>query len=170
MKPIDFIHGTSTLKVPWKYPKELMKPILCLDFDGVIHSYSSKWNGPTEIPDPVVEGFFQWAAKAQEHFLLVIYSSRSKEVNGVDAMRHWLVKEFETNCARQRLRAYADAEGPNHLKLKAEGHAPIHFQFAHEKPAAFLTIDDRVVRFDGQWDDANLEPDLLITYKPWNKR
>lgn len=28
------------------------KPILCLDFDGVIHSYASGWKGADVIPDP----------------------------------------------------------------------------------------------------------------------
>jgi len=30
----------------------MSKPILCLDFDGVIHSYSSGWKGADVIPDP----------------------------------------------------------------------------------------------------------------------
>ena len=29
------------------------KPILCLDFDGVIHSYISGWKGADVIPDPL---------------------------------------------------------------------------------------------------------------------
>jgi hypothetical protein len=33
----------------------MTKPILCLDFDGVIHSYSSGWKGADVIPDPPVE-------------------------------------------------------------------------------------------------------------------
>lgn len=31
-------------------------PILCLDFDGVCHSYTSGWKGAAVIPDPAVPG------------------------------------------------------------------------------------------------------------------
>jgi hypothetical protein len=35
-------------------------PILCLDFDGVIHSFKSGWKGAGKIPDPPVEGAIEW--------------------------------------------------------------------------------------------------------------
>lgn len=36
----------------------MSKPILCLDFDGVIHRYDSGWKGPLVIADGVTDGFF----------------------------------------------------------------------------------------------------------------
>ena len=42
------------------------KLILCLDFDGVIHSYSSGWKGADVIPDPPVPGALRFIADARE--------------------------------------------------------------------------------------------------------
>jgi len=43
----------------------MSKPILCLDFDGVIHSYSSGWKGADVIPDPPVPGAFDFIRRAK---------------------------------------------------------------------------------------------------------
>jgi hypothetical protein len=129
----------------------MTKPILCIDFDGVIHSYTSGWQGDTTISDPVVPGFFEWAEQAAQHFRLVIYSSRSKNPKAIEAMQFWL--------AEQR-KLWRENGGMHAIE------APLEFEFAAEKPAAFLTIDDRALTFSGEWFD----PKELLDFKPWNKQ
>jgi hypothetical protein len=127
------------------------KPILCLDFDGVVHQYTSPWVGPEIIADDVTEGFFEWAEEAAQHFTLVIYSSRSKSEKAIEAMQFWLYEQ------RKKWRA----QGGKHTV-----EAPLSFEFACEKPAAFLCIDDRAIQFDGDW--SKLNPEILRSFKPWN--
>lgn len=131
----------------------MSKPILCVDFDGVIHSYSSGWQGAANIPDPPVPGAMLWLERAIKYFDVVIYSSRSKETDGRNAMRNWIFQYGYNELSTQRATVLVEA-----------------ITFAHEKPSAFLTIDDRVVRFDGDWLDVALDPEILRTFKPWNKK
>lgn len=121
------------------------KPTLCIDFDGVIHSYERGWQGG-EIYGTVTDGFFQWAEQAQKHFELVIYSSRSKDDAGRLAMAKWLAEQMRDNWRGERLE----------------------FRMAAEKPAAWLTIDDRCIQFEGRWDW--LRPEVLLDFKPWMQR
>lgn len=129
------------------------KPILCVDFDGVIHSYSSGWQGVDVIPDPPVPGAIKWLWKATEWFDVHIYSSRSKEPSGRIAMYNWLVEQASKEYGEDREMA--------ELIGKA-------VTFSHEKPAAFLTIDDRAICFEGDWNE--IDPADLLNFKPWNKR
>ena len=59
--------------------------IVCVDFDGVVHSYAAPFRGATIIPDPPVPGAFAWLAAASARFEVCIYSSRSKEPGGIAA-------------------------------------------------------------------------------------
>ena len=68
------------------------KPILSLDFDGVLHSYMTPWVDALTIPDPPVPGTVPWLFKAAQHFTVCVFSSRSHVEGGIDAMQICLYK------------------------------------------------------------------------------
>jgi hypothetical protein len=114
-------------------------PILCVDFDGCIHSYERGWQGG-KIYGTVVAGFFDWLAQARQYFRVMVYSSRSADEAGIADMQGWLMRQNG-------------------------GVLPEGLEFVAKKPAAFLTIDDRAVCFDGDWE--KLDPAKLRGFKPW---
>lgn len=128
------------------------KPILLVDFDGCVHSYTSGWQGATVIADPPTPGALRWLWKATEWFDVNIYSSRTGQPGGLDAMRSWL-----ENFA---LHEWGDMDFVREFMAAVK--------FPDQKPAAFLTIDDRALTFEGDWSE--FEPADLLDFKPWNKR
>jgi hypothetical protein len=131
----------------------MAKPILCVDFDGVIHSYDRGWQDGV-IYGTVVPGFFEWVREARQHFTLTIYSARSKSPAGLEAMKEWLGLKL----IAWKTRNIVSIELPPYMD---------DFQFVHEKPPAFLTIDDRAICFDGDWSADYLDPATLLQFKPW---
>jgi hypothetical protein len=140
----------------------MSKPILCLDFDGVIHSYTSGWIEHDFIPDRPVAGALEFIAEAIKHYDVKIHSSRSAakyENSGKRAMNNWL--EY---WARQIL--------PNSEEDGWTANAVINAicynkeAWPTDKPPAFVTIDDRALTFDGTWPSMQ----TLKEFKPWNKK
>jgi hypothetical protein len=121
-----------------------MKPILLIDFDGVIHSYKSGWQGVDIIPDPPVPGVFEWLEKALNDFEIHVYSSRSSELAGRMAIIKYISKHAGAGLAGK-------------------------FYYPAEKSRAYLTIDDRCVCFQGDWGDPQLAPENLKAFRPWYK-
>jgi hypothetical protein len=130
------------------------KPTLCVDFDGVIHFYERGWQGGL-IYGIVTPGFFEWAQRAQDHFKLVIYSSRSKDREMLIAMHDWIVEQSLVWVEMQ--------EHGSTLSVAD-------FEFACEKPAAWLTIDDRAICFQGDWCALELSTDRMLAFKPWTDK
>ena len=126
------------------------KPILCLDFDGVAHSYTSGWKGEAVIPDPPVPGLFEFLEQATKVFDIQIYSTRSATEEGRYAMMTWFRLE---RMAWRATEAGKDAA------------AVLMLSFPKTKPPAFITLDDRVLTFTGVWPGI----DELLNFKPWNK-
>lgn len=129
----------------------MTKPILCLDFDGVIHSYTSGWKGADVVPDLPVPGAIDFLREAVKHFRVAIFSSRSHQPGGGPAMRHWLG-------------GHIIAEEPDIIMQDPPWFAAI--EWPTEKPPALVTLDDRAITFEGTWPSI----ETLKAFVPWNKR
>lgn len=126
------------------------KPILCLDFDGVIHSYSSGWQGIANIPDPPVLGALAFIEQAiADGWQVAIHSSRSRSLRGRWAMKSWL---------KRHLDAYT-------LPMEADDiYTSIRWPWF--KPPAVITLDDRAITFNGTFP-ARAE---LKAFQPWYRK
>jgi len=78
-----------------------------------------------------------------------VFSSRSNLPGGQAAMRQALLR-WLTNAL---------GEDP-------ASHVYAQITWPTEKPAAFVTIDDRAIQFNGVWPN----PKELLHFKPWNRR
>lgn len=66
------------------------QPTVCVDFDGVVHSYASGWTGPvpTDPPEPGALEFVSSLVDAG--FKVVIFTTRASTTQGFEATRRWL--------------------------------------------------------------------------------
>lgn len=127
------------------------KPTLAVDFDGVLHRYDSDWQGADVIADGPVEGAMRFLTDATDKFNVCVYSTRSSEAGGIEAMYAWL---------QSHLNEYWE-EMPEVAERVLS-----RLCFPLSKPKAVVYIDDRGHRFDGTWPDV----DDLLQFKPWNKQ
>lgn len=122
--------------------------ILCLDFDGVLHSYTSGWQGIDIIPDPPVAGAMVHLRSYADSFEVHIFSARSRSSGGREAMQNWV----------------------RHALVQSFGHEVSAYVmqrivFANYKPSAFVTLDDRAITFTGKWPTT----EELWEFKQWQK-
>lgn len=113
-----------------------------MTFDGVVHDYKKGWQGG-KIYGDVTDGFFHWLTMTMPLFRIIIYSSRSKDAGGIEAMQDWLKAQA----------------------LKHNTTLPDGIEYANQKPPAFLTIDDRALTFKGDWSE--FMPQKLLQFKSW---
>lgn len=120
--------------------KKLDKPIMTVDFDGVIAEYKNGWQGAHVIDEEPIEGAFNFLADAVEHFHVLIFSSRCNHEDGIEAMISWFVS--------------------NGLGMKTLAQ----LRFQPGKPSAFVMIDDRAIHFHGLHGDAK---EIFDSFAPW---
>lgn len=135
-----------------------MKTTIAIDFDGVIHQYTSPWSHVLEISDPPVDGAFEFIRGAlREGFDVVIFTARANadpnakwfnnnpkhDPSGVDKnIREWMVRHG------------LEQEIADKIEITAI------------KPSAAVYIDDRGWRFEGQFPSF----DTIRNLKQWNRR
>lgn len=129
------------------------KPILCIDFDGVLHGYQSGWQGVGKCPDPPVPGAAEFLYEAVKHFRVMIHSSRSKSIRGRWAMQAYVREHLDTWTT-------FCPDLPTYDRVSDA------IEWPWFKPPALITIDDRALTFDGSWPEIA----ALKAFRPWNKK
>lgn len=69
-----------------------MAKTVVFDFDGVIHSYTSGWQGENNIPGQPVPGIKKALAELHETYEIAVVSSRCATYAGVEAIQKWLYR------------------------------------------------------------------------------
>lgn len=124
---------------------------VAVDFDGVLHSYTSPWAGAHRIPDPPVDGAIEWLWRTIQKFDVVILTTRGKWFWGRWAVRRWLHKHAGEGLWYEQM----GTRGLEDVKVSAT------------KEAALIYLDDRAYRFDG----TNFPtPEQIHAARPWNKQ
>lgn len=113
---------------------------LCVDFDGVLHSYTSPWAGASVVQDPPVDGAISFLVQAITRFSVAIFSSRNKQDGGIKAMKDWLVENGFPGVLLHQL------------------------EFPLDKPPAHVYLDDRGWQFNGTFPTL----DAIDAFQPWN--
>jgi len=134
----------------------MTKSILCVDFDGVIHSYTSGWQGAGVVSDPPVSYAFDFLYAAICTFDVQIFSARSHQDGGIDAMEDWFAKWDQIYHTQLRM----------HNQPIPRTSLLLNLSFPTHKPSAFITLDDRAVTFNGNFPTV----EELQAFKPWWKK
>lgn len=99
-----------------------MKQTVVFDFDGVIHSYTSGWQGEAVIPDKPVDGIKEAIEEIRKSgYEVIVVSTRCTTMKGLNAINEYLQK-----------------------------HNIIIDSIVAKKPPAIVYIDDRSICFDGK--------------------
>ncbi len=133
-----------------------MKMIIAVDFDGVIHSYDSRWVDYDVIPDPPVSGAIDWLRELIKSgkFTVCIFSSRNVPTVSTGTK---IDMNYPLHCGQVAMARYLVENGLEHEYVN-EIIFPLH------KPPAHLTIDDRGFCFTGEFPSIA----YIENFKTWN--
>jgi hypothetical protein len=125
---------------------------VAIDFDGVIHQYTTKWTNAWTISDPPLEGAFAAIRHYMDNgFQIIIFSAR-------------LTPGKNTEGAWQNMLRAKEAmfEWFLHHGVPREVASQFVFWTSAGKPHALIFIDDRGFRFEGRFPSVQ-----EIKARPW---
>jgi len=122
-------------------PSKGKKGAVALDYDGVINSYKSGFVAIDNIPDPPVDGAFNFIESLlNEGYKVYINSTRNNDDCGKKAIYNWFLKHGMSKDIADQI------------------------ELASGKPIAKVYIDDRAWLFDGTWPNIR----ELEYFTPWH--
>ncbi len=131
MFPMDSVHTGKKAKRKFIYDESMVNnhhQRIMIDFDGVIHEYTEWNNGQLNGP---IEGAKEAIDNLKEKYQIGIFTTRAS------------FNENNPEITKQLIENVADFLNTN----------DIHFDFiTADKLGAFAYIDDKGIRFEGDWN------------------
>jgi hypothetical protein len=113
---------------------------IAVDFDGVINSYKSGWQGPTKTDEPVLSAAEGISGLWNRGYKIIIFSTRASTPEGADTIREYIRKHTENELLANSI------------------------EITDRKPIADVYIDDRAIPFTGDWEETLKQ---IEEFKPW---
>ena len=110
---------------------------IAIDFDGVINSFKSGWKGAEFTDEPVNGAFEAINTLLNKGYNVVIYSTRAETAEGKNTIYNYLLEN-----------------GINISEIEV----------TDKKPIALVYIDDRAIKFSGNWNETL---DKIKDFKTW---
>jgi hypothetical protein len=152
----------EVLYAPEPVTEEAMnKYTICIDFDGVIHQYTTKWADALTISDPPMPGAFEFLTTMVRHFVVVIHTSRLKQLNEDPHFDDPFPPQDQERVleVKRAMRAWFRKHG-----LDEDVMNQLVFWTMPGKPTGLIYLDDRAVRFEGRFPTKD---EIHQALRPW---
>lgn len=117
------------------------RPNICVEFDSVIHSYTSGWKGTKIVADDPMPGAIEWLVDIQPDAIVNILSPRYRSEGGKEAVQDWLFEQIAI---------YTDLSEIEARELVYEK-----IKYPADYPPANMYISARGYRFTGKFPTGN---------------
>jgi len=119
------------------------KVIVAVDFDGVLHKYSKGWHNGKIYDEPFENAALAMGIMLDKGFEVVIFSTRSYDRKQDGVIEKGQIKEMKDWLDRNNIPYSRIATEP--------------------KPYAQVYLDDRALRFEGNWMDSLRQ--IMVLYR-----